>query len=730
MWIESLQKRRWIPSIIAAIIAILLALAIGITTPFRVLEMRVTDLLFHWRGPLDASDSPVVLVSISNQADQEFPETWPWPRSYHARLVDNLNAAGVRAIGFDVIFMQPDTYDPLNDTLFAEAIERHGNVVLAGDIRVDLRGQDSEMIRFMPPYHLLQEASPNPWGYVSSPMDEDGSVRRYQPVKDHLNTNYHTLGLELIRIYKGLDSLQVESAGSYYDLGFVRIPKFDRQSMLINYHGGTGTFPEYSYEQIIDDGNFILASDREFFGIQHPDEKDFGDFDDPVYGLRQSGVLQDKIVIVGSTITELRDFHAIPYSFRAPGYEIHAHAIQTILAEQFLQRADYRLLTVLFLLPVFLICFLTIYRGVLTGFAMTLALAAGMTLGVAVLFIEYRIRLELILPLLPMLLGYLTSTGYKIVSAQREARRIRNMFDPYVSRDLVDIMIESGEEPQLGGQEVYITAFFSDIQSFSSFSEKLPPAQLVDLINEYMSPMTEVLTDGQGTLDKYIGDSIVAFFGSPIPLKDHALKACITSQRMLIKQQELREKWKSEGDQWPDIVSEMQTRIGINTGEMVTGNMGSERRFNYTMMGDNVNLAARCESGSKTYGVFTMVTEHTKNEAELFGNDCVFRLLDKAVVLGRTQPVDLYEITGLRSILDRSVFECIECYEAGRQELLNQQWSQAIKLFRESAKLEPHQPGTPGIYTNPSLVMIERCETWMDNPPGKDWNGVFIMDHK
>jgi len=333
--------------------------------------------------------------------------------------------------------------------------------------------------------------------------------------------------------------------------------------------------------------------------------------------------------------------------------------------------------------------------------------------------------------MLGLAFAYTSSVVYNFVTEQKEKSRIQGMFGTYVSPELVNRMIDSGEEPRLGGDEVYMTAFFSDIQSFSVFSEKLQPTQLVELLNEYLSAMTNILTEERGTLDKYIGDAIVAFFGAPVQVKDHALRACITSQLMIQKQLELREKWTAEGDKWPDVVSKMQTRIGINTGSMVTGNMGSASRFNYTMMGDNVNLAARCESGAKAYGVYVMVTEETKVEAEKHGNDCVFRHLDKIVVMGRSKPVNVYEIVSLRAQLSPEMEKCITLFDKGLNAYFNQMWDEAIELFKQSAEFEMYKPDKAfGIKTNPSLVLLERCRLMKENPPPSDWDGVYVMTSK
>jgi len=254
---------------------------------------------------------------------------------------------------------------------------------------------------------------------------------------------------------------------------------------------------------------------------------------------------------------------------------------------------------------------------------------------------------------------------------------------------------------------------------------------LVELINEYLSAMTNIITAHGGTLDKYIGDAIVAFFGAPVPQEDHAYKACVVSQLMQQELSELRDKWRSEGEKWPEIVHNMRNRIGINTGTMITGNMGSESRFNYTVMGDNVNLAARCESGAKRFGVYTMVTGDTKEEAEQYGNRCVFRYLDRIVVKGKTEPVDVYEIMGLRDQLSDQQFACKQKFEEAVATYQQQEWDRAIGLFKESRELEYFIPNDHSfIYTNPSIVYLDRCEVMKENPPPEDWNGVNIMTSK
>jgi adenylate cyclase len=324
-------------------------------------------------------------------------------------------------------------------------------------------------------------------------------------------------------------------------------------------------------------------------------------------------------------------------------------------------------------------------------------------------------------------LGFVVLEGssmlHRLVIESRAKSRITGMFGTYLAPAVVKQLIASGEEPQLGGHEAEITAFFSDIAGFSSFSEKLTPEQLVTLMNDYLSEMTDILQDNGGCLDKFIGDAIVGMFGAPVPLEAHAHSGCRAALLIQKRQIELREKWRNEGI-WPDIVYEMKTRIGLNSGPAIVGNMGSRRRQNYTMMGDTVNLAARSESGAKSYGVYTMITGETKTLAEKHQDDIAFRYLDKIVVKGRSLPAEVYEVVGFKSELSAATQECLSLFQQGIAAYLSQDWDAARALFERSAKLETHQD------SNPSLILIDRCKYMKEHPPGADWDGVYIMKSK
>lgn len=706
------------------------AVLVAYSGPIRQVEHKITDQLYEIRSSLPVDNSPIVLVSISQQADQEIPYKYPWPTRMYAKLIENLNKAGAKAIGLDVIFDQPDNYGFANDSLFADALQRYDNVVLAGNIFRDRAfrggGSTSEAVSLVQPISVLREANKNPTGLVRVIRDIDEGVRRYLLYDEFNGQTYYPLGLELLRIYHGWDEPEIRHTKTLFHFGSYRIPKHNANTMAINYFGGPGRYSEYSFETVIDDSTMLLASEDKEFQINS--------FSDPDYGLRKEEVFRDKIVLVGATMPELHDFHATPFapSGTMPGYEIHANVIQTLLTKSYITYAPgwiNLLLLLFFSMTVVLVTKKTDAIWGMVCFVLLGLMAVGLVLYG---FLELQYIVGLSGPLLAITVGYIATNSYEYMVEQREKRRIRDMFSSYLSPTLVDKLIASGNEPQLGGDEVFVTAFFSDIESFSTFSEQLSPHRLVELINEYLSAMTDILTEEGGTLDKYIGDGIVAFFGAPIPQEAHAYQACIVSQLMQKKMSELRARWKKQGDRWPEGVQHMKNRIGINTGLMITGNMGSSRRFNYTIMGDNVNLAARCESATKSYGVYTMVTEDTKKEAEKFGDRCVFRYLDRIVVKGRTTPVDVYEIMGLKEDLDDKDIKCKNLFEQGIKFYSSREWKKAMEYFRQSLKLERRKPKPEESTdaTNPSLVYIDRCRHMQRHPPAEDWNGVYVMKVK
>ncbi len=433
-----------------------------------------------------------------------------------------------------------------------------------------------------------------------------------------------------------------------------------------------------------------------------------------------------KIFLVGSAAVSMGDIVNAPVGKTYPGVEIHATAITDILNNDFMNDVDPK---TMFLIIAFLCIVITTISLIIKPI-----FSAPIVVVVAILYFartmtsfnDQNLNFEVVRPVFGMIASFVFALIYRYITEEKDKKFLKATFANYLSPELIDQMYEKKQFPQLGGDEAVCTAYFTDIQGFSTFSEKLgSPTRLVELLNEYLSGMTDILMEKGGTLDKYIGDAIVAIFGAPLKLADHADKACLTAIGMQKKLAELREKWKSEGDKWPEIVHIMRMRIGINSGNIVTGNMGSKKRMNYTMMGDPVNLAARLESASKQYGVFTMFSHFTR---ELIGDRYDIRELDKITVMGKSEPVTVYELLDEKGKSPQNIIEIMGMFNEGLQFYKKQEWDKAIEIFSKSYKLE--KEWRPDQKTNPSKLYVGRCEQFKLDPPGQDWDGVYKLTSK
>jgi adenylate cyclase len=328
-------------------------------------------------------------------------------------------------------------------------------------------------------------------------------------------------------------------------------------------------------------------------------------------------------------------------------------------------------------------------------------------------------------PLLSMPFALVAVLVVRYVLEERQRKFLHASFSTYISPELIDQMVATGMQPRLGGEEREISAFFTDIQGFSTFSEVLSPTDLVELINEYLTAMQDILNGHQGCLDKYIGDAIVAMFGAPGPLPDHPRQSLLAAIAMQERLAELREKWKNEGSRWPEIVHRMRMRIGVHTGRIVTGNMGSDLRMNYTMMGDDVNLAARLESVCKQYGTWILTTSATLGAA---GTGILSRELDYLRVVGREEAVTVHEILGRELETPPTWTECVRIFGEARRAYLDGDFERARVGFLRSRELEPNL-GQAGAKTSPSEIFAARSKAYMEHPPSR-WDGVHIATEK
>ena len=445
-----------------------------------------------------------------------------------------------------------------------------------------------------------------------------------------------------------------------------------------------------------------------------------------------------KTIILGSSVSALFDIVNGPHEENVPAILVHASIIKNILEDDYLTVLNERHQRYAVILLALISTLIGLYFRSFASLFFTITLAILYTL-LAYICFKHNIYIGVSKQLLAIIA---TNTLAMVVQAyfeSKEKKFITSSFKQYISPELIDEMVAGGVTPQLGGEESNITAYFTDIQSFSTFSEQIGnPTKLVELLNEYLTAMTEVLTTkNKGTLDKYEGDAIIAFFGAPMKYDDHAKRACDTALDMQSELLKLRKKWHSEEKKWPSVVLNMHMRIGINTGNIVTGNMGSTMRKNYTMMGDEVNLAARLESAAKQYGAYIHICKNTIDQLveQKTNNQYIYRPLDIIRVVGKDEPVETYELLAYANDKDSSKLKKLcKLWEQARAAYLDMQWDKAIELFTQCLAYEPHLPERdPGSKTCPSQVYIKRCEAYKQNPPasaGEKWDGIFTATEK
>ena len=486
----------------------------------------------------------------------------------------------------------------------------------------------------------------------------------------------------------------------------------------------------------------------------------------------------NKIVILGVNVEVIHDVKSTPFynylnlSQLTPGMETHANAIQTMLHNNYLkvfggkttrymdEGSPYPLANFLLIFSLCALAYILLTKielhPIMAGIIILseglfyYAFAMGMfandywwfwkstvsNILPEALHSKFYNQLQVVLPgpgesyVMPivapiagLMFTYASNIIFQFLHEQKDKKFLRETFGTYISPEVLDKMYEEKQAPKLGGVEGYHTAFFSDIQNFSTFSEVLEPEKMVALMNEYLTIMSKVILENEGTLDKYIGDAIVAFYGAPVHVEDHEKKSCKTALEMQKALGDLRKKWESEAD-WPDIVYSMQHRIGLNSGKMVTGNMGSEMRMNYTMMGDTVNLAARLESSAKQYGVYNFVGENIYETAK---DKYMFRFLDFVRVKGKNVPVKVYELVSAKETADNDMVNLVKTFEDGLDHYYQQDWDKALALFKKAENMEDHFTSRN---TTPSAIYIDRCIMFKNNPPGQDWDGVWTMTSK
>ena len=635
-------------------------------------EAKTYDLRFKdLRGPIQPSPN-IGIIAIDEKSIAELGR-YPWSRDHYARLVDKLAAAKAKAVMFDVFFPERETV--AHDRLFAAATKRAGNVVLAVVFDFDKNGRVTTITRSLPEI----ERGAIGVGHINQLPDDDGVIRRNPLLIEKDGKQIPSLGLMAAMLALG----ETKFVPGDFDiaLGDHHIPVDGEYRMWINYVGGPGIYPRYSFADVLN-------------------------------GRIPAEELKGKILFLGATALGIYDMRVTPFHGNTPGVELHATIADDIISERYIRQGGMEALIDMFFIVAMgaLAFFLTTRLHLYGAIPATAVLLSGY-----IWFTYYMFNaghwINMIYPIMSAVIAVLVGSGFRYLVLERSAREMRSMFSSYLSPKLVARLEKDPEAARIGGDNKEVTVLFTDIKSFTTFSEAHPPQEVVSRLNEYLGAMVQVIEQHDGTIDKFIGDGIMAYWGAPLAQPDHAKLAIDCIKAINERMKELRSKWLENG------VEPFTIRGGIQSGEVVAGNVGlAGKKMEYTVIGDTVNQAARLEGTAKYYGVTYLVGEETYQRTREL---CRYRELDKIRVVGKQLPVTIYEPLEGLSVLDMPTAGRFEAALALYRE---RKWEKARAAFTAVLDVVPED--------KPSKIYLERCGYFMQNPPAEDWDGVFNRAEK
>ncbi len=678
-------------------------------TFLKEVDLRYSNFRFKLRGKVKPGPN-VAIIAIDEKSINELGR-WPWSRRRLAELVEELARYKPKAVVFDMTFSEPESDGA--DRAFSAALEKNRDVILGYFFRESatqeppseslnqLSRSNVKLIDFLgkPKPNFLGEfpsvevnipqigAYAGGFGFFNFPnADTDGVFRRAQLLMTYRGEIYPSLDIEGIKHLLGEEILlKVTSYGvdSFY-IGQTRIPTDERGEFIINYYGPSGMFPTYSSVDVLS-------------GRVPPD------------------ALKDKLVFVGTTEIGVYDARSTPFDATFPGVEIHATVAENILDGRFLIENDLTEaldIALLLILPMVLVLLLMRAGKTFIATSIFSALLFIHLVGNYILFTRLNLLLSALYPVLSLGFAYVFYEGKRNLIVERKSRYLRKAFSSYVSAELVAQIIQDPDKLKLGGEKRNVTMLFSDIRGFTSLSERMSPEALVSLLNEYLSPMTQIVMNERGTLDKYIGDALMAIFGAPLNVPDHPRRACQAALQMIEELRRLSPKWKEKG--WPHI----SIGVGINTGEAIVGNMGANMRFDYTAIGDAVNLASRLEGLNKLYGTQIIISKSTLDGID--PSQFLVRELDLVRVKGKEKPVSIFELIGPSG--DGQKQALVGLFTEAWNLYQGQEFYEAMEKFAEILKVFPED--------KPSALFHERCLEYISQPPPPNWDGVYIAEEK
>ena len=693
------RKERLWPTVIIASLSLLISMCLDLTGSLaRVEHIGYDWRMKYWRGDLSAPDDvAVILIDDASLAMMNpIVGRWPWPRSVYGDLVDFLSLGNPRAIVFDLLFSESDFHSGERgggDIRLAQASSDAGNVVFAMQLQQDeAEGERGVALdRSLPSYALDGVLSGMPsgpsnnnvfyfpiepiarsaagLGVVTVVADEDGIYRRAPLVYAYQNYLFPSLGFAPITL-SDLKGGELSLRGS-----------------LINYYS---KFDSYSIGGVIASAQQVMA----------------GELDDLLVDPFE---FEDKIVFIGASAAGLEDLKATPLSSAMPGVMIHASVAANLLRGDVLEVMPKGYVWGVAGLLVVVVSLLVLgFKRLLYQIMAPVFLALSYA-SVAWFAFGQNYVMDMVLPLGSILLAAVFGSIYLLMTEGRDKRRVRNMLAQYVSPAVLGSVVDRYEEyieAEVGSEEE-LSILFSDIRGFTSLSEAVPAAQVVEMLNHYFSAMNEAIFEHRGTIDKFIGDAIMAFWGAPIRERRHADLAVAAAMEMHVRLKGVN-RWLVER-RYPEV----KIGIGINTGRVILGNIGSVQKLDYTVIGDNVNLASRLEGLTKEYGCTIVISQYTY-EALVAPMPCY--LVDLVRVKGKRQPIHIY--APILDIEDDLAVSLEQWSRQGFQAYLDRHWDEAIRCYERLPESQL------------KCIFIDRCLTYRQTPPPPDWDGVFTMKSK
>jgi adenylate cyclase len=635
--------------------------ALGGLIPFvDTVERKTYDWRIQWTADAASARKDIVLVAIDQSSIRNLEPLvgrWPWPRMVHATLLDYLARAPAKVIVYDVIFAERDRRSFTvggdtwtggeSDRALVEATARAGNVVHVVDVAVEGSGAAQEPVPAQPRYNLderfeqrkvatppfaeLANAS-RALGHNLVPLDSDGPVRRSVPFVRGGGQFLPSLPVAAAMIAGAVAPSAVSSDGSSLHIGDRTMPLIDAE--LPSYDGGRHPsrralirFPG----GLLDKNKRPTYADYSFYDLFYS-EKQIEAGEKP---LVDPARFRNAIVMVGTTAPGLYDLITVPFALgKMPGMQIHASVLDNVLSGRFMRPASARVGAAALLLCGLTVGVGLVRFGVWPGLAVS-AVSAAAFVAVAIGAFEQGVWIRVVEPALAITLAAFGGVSYQYFVEGREKRQVKRMFSRFVPKDVFDQLMADPSKARLGGHRRSMTVLFSDIRGFTTFSEQGQPEDIVHQLNEYFSRMVHVLFEHRGTLDKFVGDAVMALFGAPLEDPDHAEHAVQAALAMLKELEQLNRTWTAQGR--PTLA----IGVGVNTGDMVAGNIGSESIMSYTVIGDAVNLGSRLESLNKQYGTAIIISDATRERLQ---GRYDIRPLGDVVVKGKSQPVAIFEV--------------------------------------------------------------------------------------